>query len=356
MIDSVAVMPAPESFRGDLGLLRRLVEAPGVSGYEDKVRSVIRGLVSGYGRVEEDKVGNLILHLGGSGPRLVIAAHMDELGLVVTGIEESGLLTFRKMGGLDDVVIASSHVVVHTSKGPVEGVIGLEPPHFRGVLGDREKQGQVSWKDLRIDIGAQSRSEAIEMGVRVLDPVTFKKHFTLLAGGRMVATRALDDRAGCSALVELARLVAEGHVKPRYELILAWTVQEEVGLRGARALASEFKPDYFIAVDTISCCHPLVTGQLRVGGGPALRGVDNYYVAHPKLARAILRAGERAGVSVQLAAAGGGTDAAAYMLEGVPSVAVSAPVKYTHSLAEVMSVSDYEGWIKLLAAAAEEPV
>ena len=347
-------MPAPYTLEADLNLLRSLVQAPGVSGYEDRVREEIRRHIQGLGRVEEDRVGNLILHLGGKGPRLLIAAHMDELGLVVTGIEDSGLLAFRKLGGLDDIVVASSHVIVHTSKGPVEGVVGVDPPHIRGVLGERDKQ--VTWKDLRIDIGASSRDEALEMGVRILDPVTFKKHFTILAGGKYVATRALDDRAGCSALVQLARLVAEGGVEPGYELILAWTVQEEVGLRGARALASEFKPDYFVAVDTISCCHPVVTGQLRVGGGPALRGVDNYYIAHPKLARAVVRAAERARVPLQLAAAGGGTDAAAYQLEGVPSVAVSAPLRYTHSLAEVMSVSDYEGWIKLLAALAETPV
>jgi len=347
-------VPAPDTFAADLKLLERLVMAPGVSGYEEPVRRELAGLLEGLGRLEVDRVGNLVLHLGGSGPRLLIAAHMDELGLVVSGVEDSGLLTFRKVGGVDDVVIASSHVVVHTRRGPLPGVVGVTPPHFKRVLGDGEKP--PTWRELRIDVGASTREEALGMGVRPLDPVTFKKHFTLLAGGRLVATRALDDRAGSAALVELARLVAGGHVRPRYELVLAWTVQEEVGLRGARALAARLSPDYFVAVDTISCCHPLVTGQLRVGGGPVLRGLDNHYIAHPALARAVERAAERARVPLQLAAAGGGTDAAAFQVTGVPSVAVSAPTRYTHSLAEVMSVSDYEGWIKLLAALVEEPV
>ncbi len=342
-----------EGFQPSRELLERLVKIPGVSGFEDRIREELRSLVEGLGRVEVDRVGNLVLHLGGSGPRILIAAHMDELGLVVTGIGEDGLLAFRKLGGIDDSILPSTHVLVHGSKGPVPGVIGAEPPHLRMTRKGDEKPRP--WYELRIDVGADSRDEAVSLGVDVLDPVTFQKQVSYLAGGKYIATRGLDDRAGCSALVELAKLVSAGEVEPRAEVILAWTVQEEVGIRGARALSTEYKPDAFIAVDTSTCCHPAITGDLRLGKGPVLRAVDNYYIAHPGLAKAIVAAAREHGVPLQVATAGGGTDAGAFQLQGVPSAAVSAPVKYTHSLVEKMHLGDYRDWVRALAAIITSP-
>jgi len=341
-----------EGWTPSVDLLRRLVMAPGVSGWEGPVREEILGLVERYGEATVDRAGNLVLRLGGDGPRLVVAAHMDELGLVVASIMDDGLIAFQRVGSISEYVLASSHVTIHTGKGPVDGVIGVTPPHIRRALGE-DASKPLRWHDMRIDIGAASREEALEMGVRPLDPVTFKKHFTLLAGGRYVATRGLDDRAGSAALVELARLVGEGLVKPRVDLVLAWTVQEEVGLRGAFALAHMMEADAMIAVDTMTCCHPVASGMVRLGGGPALRLFDNYYIGHTGLAAQVRRVVEARGVPLQVAVAGGGTDAGAFQHVGVPSVALTLPTRYTHSLAEVSSLGDYRDLVRALAAVVE---
>ncbi|MCE4619617.1 MAG: M42 family metallopeptidase [Desulfurococcales archaeon] len=341
-----------DSFKPDKGLLEDLILTPGVSGFEDPVRSYILEFLGKYGKPRVDRLGNIIFEAGGEGPRLLIAAHMDELGLLVTGIEESGLLAFRKVGGIDDSILPSTHVVVHGSKGPVPGVIGAEPPHLR-ITRKAGEQGYKPWHELRIDVGAESREEAVEMGIEPFTPVVFRKQVTYMAGERYVATRGIDDRAGCATLMELLRLVSNGVVRPRVELILAWTVEEEIGIIGARALARELEPDYFIAVDTMTCCHPSLTGSTRLGAGPVVRAMDNYYITSPRLAKAVYKAGSTRGLQVQVATAGGGTDAAAFHYSGVPSVAVSVPVQYTHSLVEKMHTGDYAGWTRLLAAVVE---
>ncbi|MEB3806023.1 MAG: M42 family metallopeptidase [Desulfurococcales archaeon] len=348
-------MPYLETLTPDRTLLEDLILLPGAPGYEDRVRDYLREIASKYGRVEEDKIGNLLLHLGGRGPRIVIAAHMDEIGLVVTGIEDNGLLSFRKLGGIDDAILPARHVLVHGEKGAIPGVIGAEPPHLRFASRTARQESQVKpWYELRIDVGAESGDEARELGVNVLDQVTFKKHISYLAGGRYVAARALDDRAGCAALVELARLIGNGVVNPKAEVVLAWTVQEEVGLMGARALNRRLEPDLFIAVDTVTCCHPSVTGGLKLGGGPVLRAIDNAYVSPARLVKRIHAAIRDRGIPVQVSSAGGGTDAAAFHVAGVPSIAISSPLKYTHSLVEKMSLSDYANWVRSLAALVEE--
>ncbi len=340
------------SFKPDKGLLEDLILAPGVSGFEDPVRGYILEFLGKYGKPRVDKLGNVVFEAGGKGPRLLIAAHMDELGLLVTGVEESGLLAFRKVGGIDDSILQSTHVIVHGSKGPVPGVIGAEPPHLR-ITRKAGEQAYKPWYELRIDVGAESPEEAAEMGIEPFTPVVFRKQLTYMAKGRYLAARGVDDRAGCATLMELLRLVSNGIVRPRVELVLAWTVEEELGFIGARSLARELEPDYFIAVDTVTCCRLPLTGSMRLGGGPVVRAMDNYYVTPPRLAKAVYRAGSARGLQVQVATAGGGTDAAAFHYSGVPSVAVSVPVQYTHSLVEKMHTGDYAGWTRLLAAIVE---
>ncbi|MEB3860216.1 MAG: M42 family metallopeptidase [Desulfurococcales archaeon] len=335
----------------DVGLLEGLIRAPGVSGYEDRVRDHIKGLVGGYGVLREDSLGNLLLDLGGEGETLLFAAHMDELGLVVTNVDEDGMVRFRKIGGIDDRVLPNTRVNIHTATGDVPGVIGLTPPHLQLDRGD---QRVIPWNELAIDVGASSREEAEELGVRVLDPVTLDKAIVRLGRGNLVASRAIDDRAGCAVLVELARAVAEGEVKPRGRLLLAWTVQEEVGLRGAMALAETVRPDLFIAVDTMSCCLPGITGRTRLGGGPTIRAVDNAYIADRKLVSRVESIARSAGIDYQLATAGGGTDAGALQRRGVKVLALGIPVKYSHSSVEVMNLADLRGMADLVKALSEE--
>ena len=334
-------------------LLEELIRIPGVSGYEDPVRDRIRELVKGYGMVYEDSVGNLLLDLGGEGETVLLAAHMDELGLVVTHIEDNGLIRFRKIGGIDDRVLPNSRVTIHTDKGDVPGVIGITPPHLQLDRGDQQRV--VPWYELGIDVGADSREEAEAMGIRVLDPATLDKTITRLGGGSAIATRAVDDRAGCAVLVELARAISGGEVKPGARIMLAWTVQEEVGLRGAMALADKVRPGLFIAVDTMSCCLPGITGSARLGGGPIIRAVDNAYIAERRLVSRIESLARSRGIEYQVATAGGGTDAGALQRRGVRALALGIPVKYSHSSVEVVKLRDLEATLDLVKALVEEP-
>lgn len=339
---------------GFLETILGLIRAPGVSGYEAPVREAVKRMVGGLGgRLWEDSMGNLYLDMGGDGPTIVYAAHMDEIGLVVADVREDGLLRFRKVGGVEDRVLLGRRVTVHTAQGPVEGVIGVDPPHLR--LDEQQGRRVPAWHEMAIDVGATSREEALELGVRVMDPVTLDKNPVLLARGKALASRAIDDRMGCAALVMLARRIAGGEVKPRARVVLAWTVQEEVGLRGALVAAQRLNADLAVAVDTMACCRPEVTGPARWGGGPIVRAMDNAYIADPGLVRAVVDAARARGVEVQVAPAGGGTDAAAFQRHGVRSIALTAPVKYTHSTVEMLNLRDAEALVDLLGVVAEEP-
>ncbi len=333
-----------------LELLRKLVYTPGVSGYEERIRNEILSIAKKYGKVSVDSIGNVILELGEGSPSILFAAHMDELGLVVTNIEDDGLIRFRKIGGIDDRILASQHVVIHSEKGDIPGIIGLTPPHLK-----LEKEVKVlPWNELAIDVGASSRSEVEEWGVRILDPVTFAKPWSLLRRGEVLATRSIDDRFGCAILLELARNIYEGKVKPRGKVYLAWTVQEEVGLRGALALSHTLRPDYAVSVDTTSCCNPVITGTLAPGKGPTIRFIDNAAILNPRLVRYIVGLAEANGVKLQLVSAGGGTDAAAFQRANVNILALGVATKYTHSTVEMASINDMMELLRLLSIIVED--
>lgn len=333
-----------------ISILKESVMVPGPSGFEGPIRRFIVDRLRSLGlEPRVDEVGNVYVELGSGNSRLVVAAHMDELGLVVTHVGDDGLISFRKLGGIDDRVLPGQHVQLLTENGVVEGVIGITPPHL--MIDERERDRVLRWSELRIDVGASSREEAEEMGIKPLTPAVFKKHWSTLAGGKVVATRALDDRVGVSILLELARMAAEGEVRPSQRLVLAWTVQEEVGLRGASYIAQKLEADAMLAVDTMACCLEQITGSARPGGGPVLRALDNQYVAPEPLRRWLLEAASRAGVPLQLATAGGTTDAAAFQRSGIPSVAVGILTRYAHSTAETAHVSDIEAALRLVAEA-----
>ncbi|MCE4611718.1 MAG: M42 family metallopeptidase [Desulfurococcales archaeon] len=336
--------------RNLIALLREVVKIPGPSGFESMVGEFIVSKLRelGFSPVV-DNMGNVVAEAG-EGPTLVVAAHMDELGLVVTGITEEGLLTFRKLGGIDDRVLPGSQVEILTSRGVVPGVIGITPPHLQD---EKDAQKVPSWRELRIDVGATSREEAEEIGIKILDPAVFSKSWIELGGGRAVAVRSLDDRAGVAILLAIAEMIAEGEIKPNWRVLLAWTVQEEVGLRGAQFIASKFKADAALIVDTMACCREEITGDVKPGGGPVLRALDNQYIAPPGLREWILNSAREAGVKITVSTAGGSTDAAALQRSGIPSVALGIPVRYAHSIVEMAFKSDIEDALKVVASALE---
>jgi len=333
-----------------LETFRELVYTPGIPGYEDRVRELILSMVKNYGKTFVDSLGNLVLEIGEGEKSVLLAAHMDELGLVVTHIEDDGKLRFRKMGGIDDRILPSQHVVIHSEKGDIPGIIGLTPPHLR-----LEKEVKVMpWNELFIDVGADSAEEARSLGVEILDPVTFYKPWSTLKKGKVIATRSVDDRFGCAVLIEIARMIYESKITPKLKVYLAWTVQEEVGLRGALALAHMIKPSYMISIDTTTCCNPAITGSLKPGNGPTIRAIDNAGIISPRLVKYLIKLAKQNNIPVQPVSAGGGTDMAAFQRVNVLSAALGVPVKYTHSTTEYLNLDDVEKLIQFTSVILED--
>ncbi|ABL88725.1 peptidase M42 family protein [Pyrobaculum islandicum DSM 4184] len=313
--------------------LETLTKAFGVSGFEEDIRQKILSAVS---NAEVDDFGNVIAM---DKSKVAFVAHMDEVGLLVTSIEEDGRMKFRKVGGIDDRILPGSSVVLYGDGFRVEGVIGIAPPHFQ-----QQQQTQISWQDLYIDIGATSRAEVESMGIGPMTPAAFSKRYVEM--GKYISATALDDRAGCWTLVESYRRGAQA--------TYVWSVQEELGLLGARALSKKLEGKYVVVVDTTACCHPNFTGSAKPGQGPVLRIFDNYGAYNNKLAKRILEIAKKRGIPIQIGGGGGGTDAAAFFVSGIPAVSIGILSKYSHSPVEMVHKDDLRYTVELLNAISEE--
>ncbi len=331
-------------------ILQRLSEAHGVSGREEEVRSII--LEEIRGRVEEcriDAVGNLIARRKGTGRsrlRVLAAAHMDEVGLMITQVEDNGLLRFAKIGGIDDRVLPARAVLVGGSRVP--GVIAIKPVHLT-EKGEREKV--IEWKQLAIDIGASGKAEA-ERLVQRGDCAVFATEFRALAGPgsawRTVQGKAFDDRAGCAILAELMR------ERFPFDLSAAFTVQEEVGLRGARVAAYAENPDAAIVLECTGANEVPskrdISPSTRLGSGPSITIRDSSFIADPRLVEHFSAVARDQSIPHQYKQPNiGGTDAGAIqrVREGVASIVLSVPARYIHSPAAIMELGDFENVLAL---------
>lgn len=321
--------------------LKEITQLPGISGYEDRVREKIIEWIKDYADYRVDTIGNLIVELGEGEEKAIFMAHMDEIGLLITGITKDGKLKFRKVGGIDDRLLLGRHVKVITEEGELDGVIGVTPVH----LNLERKFETVPWYSLEIDIGAESKEEAEEMGIKVLDFAVFKKHFSIL-NNKYIATRSLDDRFGVVALVEAIKDLVDHDLEEKY--IFAFTVQEEIGLKGAKFLASRYSPKYAIAVDSFACCS-FLTGDVRLGKGAVIRAVDNSAIYAPSLAKKTLEIAKKNNIPIQIGVTGGGTDASVFETKS-QTLALSVPIKYLHSETEMLHIDDLNALIKLIEA------
>ena len=338
-------------FKRHAELLKELTFAPGVSGWEDPVRDIIREKVKKYGKTETDNLGNLMLTLGKGDKHALFVAHMDEIGLVVSHIEENGYIRVKKVGGIDDRVLVGRTVDIYPqgAKKPVAGVIGLKPPH---LMKDRtgEMSRVIGAEDILVDIGTRSAEETEALGIAKLSPIIMRKHFSMLQND-MVATRALDDRLGCTALImaldeiDISRL--------RHRVTFAWSVQEELGLRGAQALGNQLHPDYAVAIDSCTTGDsPHVEYHLSavaVGQGPVLRMLDRMAFASRAMMKNVEGAARKAKIPTQVAVTSGATDGAAIQTLGAAMIALAVPVRYVHSPVEVMSLRDFANLVKLVS-------
>jgi putative aminopeptidase FrvX len=313
-------------------------------------------MVSGYGETEVDALGNLTLTVGSGDKHVILVAHMDEIGLVVSHVEDNGFVRFKKVGGIDDRVLVGRAVDIYPDGGSeaVPGVIGLKPPH---LMTDRAKEMSrvVKFADMLIDLGTRSRRETEALGVRTLSPVILRKHFSVLANDT-IATRGLDDRLGCAALIELLEQLDFTGLDHR--ITLAWSVQEELGLRGAYALGNRLRPDYAVAIDSCTTGDsPQVDFHLsavRVGDGPVLRMFDRMAFASRTLMKRVEESAAAENIPLQIAVTGGTTDGAALQTFGTAMIPLSVPIRYVHSPTEIMSLKDFDHLVRLLALVARD--
>lgn len=335
-----------------LEFLRKLVNTPSPVGHEVRGQRVWLDYAKRFAdETFSDAYGNCVavLNKGGS-PRLMLAAHADEIAMAVNYIDDNGFLYVRKMGGIDAAITKAQRVVIHSRGGPVKGVVGNVAPHLMKLEGD-PKPPKIH--DLFIDIGVGTRKDAEKL-VRIGDPITLVDEFDLLRGDLAVA-RAFDNRIGTFAVAEALRLLQGSKSRLRAEVCAVSNVQEEVGLLGARQIAYSLKPDVALVVDvTHATDYPTVSkpqhGDVKVGGGPAItHGGCN----HPEVVARIEAVAKARKIPLQHEAmsstSGTDTDVIFWTRGGIASALISLPNRYMHSPVEVVSLKDLEQIPELLA-------
>jgi putative aminopeptidase FrvX len=248
---------------------------------------------------------------------------------------------------LDDRTLVGRVVEIRTEKGIVTGVIGLKPPHLMTDLDDRKKV--VPWQDIRVDVGTRTKKETEKLGVRVLDPMVFKKDVTYI-GDDIICARGVDNRMGCAILLEVLDKLKDRRLP--IKMTFVWSVQEETGLKGAKVVGFELRPDYVFAVDTMTTTDAPMMGEtferVMIGEGPAMRMYDNAAVASPKLRKLIEEVAKAAKLPLQYGTGGGATDGAAMQDFGSLMMPIGLPMRYTHSPTECASLTDMENASRLL--------
>ena len=317
--------------------LLKLLAVHGATGHEEKIAAVIADMLRPYAdSVETDVLGNLIVRKHGAGKRVMFAAHMDHIGFIATDADEHGFVRLYNVGGIDVSVSVGQRVVFENG---VEGVIGAE----------EDIEGAPKMQNLYADIGASTREEALAR-VAIGDVAVYAPAVSQLGEWRL-ASPAMDDRAGCAVLVEAFMQMAQAN----NEIVAVFTVQEEVGLRGARTAAYAVDPDFAIALDvTLTGDVPEAKPKMAVklGAGAAIKVMDRSVICTPAVCAALEQSGADCGVATQREILQfGGTDTAALQKAraGVQAGAISIPTRYIHSPSEMCAVSDVEGAAKLLA-------
>jgi endoglucanase len=328
-------------------ILKELSEAVGISGDEEEVRAVVLDAVRPHvDDLRVDTMGNVLAFKRGTGRnrlRVMLAAHMDEIGLMVVGYDNDGFLKVRAVGGIDSRLLPGTLFQVGPERVP--GVVGLKPVH---LLKEGEAEKVLKIEDLVVDIGAKSKDEAKKLaplGTCAAFATQFRQ-----VGPNTVSGKAFDDRAGCAVLVELLR-----GERFRFDLHAAFTVQEEVGLRGAEVAAYAIEPDCAFALEgTIADDIPKdkdVSPTTQLGKGPAITVMDRSVISDRRLLRLLTSTAEELDIPHQFKQPGiGGTDAGAIHRSraGVPSVTVAVPCRYIHSPVALLSLEDFDNTVRLM--------
>jgi endoglucanase len=336
------------------GLLEELTNAYGPSGFEGPVRVIMRRELTPLAdKVETDGLGSLIAVLGrdGKAPRIMMAAHMDELGMIVRHITQDGYIKFQTVGGWLDQGLINQRYMILTRKGEVRGVAGLKTPH---VMAPEERARVRRRDDIFIDVGASGRSDAQErLGIRPGDPIAPESKFTTLNGGKLYVAKAWDDRVGLGVMIEVMRRLKQN--PPTSTVYAVATVQEEIGLRGAQTSSYLVKPDIGISLEAgVAADYPGISqdeAQERVGSGPGMFVHDSSMLPNLKLRDFVMDTAHAKGIPLQLEVLSGyGEDGAEMQRSfgGIPSVNLSVPTRYMHNHNGIISREDFDRAVELV--------
>ena len=336
-----------------LTMLKDLTDANAISGDEKEARDVMEKYIAPYAdEVYTDNLGSLIAKKTGdeNGPKIMVAGHLDEVGFMVTRIDKNGFLYFQTIGGWWSQVMLAQRVTIKTKNGNLTGVIGSKPPH---ILSPEARKKPVEIKDMFIDIGASSKEEAEAFGVRPGDSVIPYFEFTQMNNEKMLLAKAWDNRIGCAIAIEvLKQLENEQHPNIVYGV---GTIQEEVGLRGAKTSAHLINPDIAFGVDVgIAGDTPGISDQeadSKLGEGPQIILYDASMISHKGVRNLVVETAEEKNIPFQYSSmAGGGTDSGAIHIsqDGVPALSITIATRYIHSHAAMLHRDDFDNAVKLI--------
>ncbi len=347
--------------KSHIKLLRRLCEIDGPTGSEERVRErIARRLETGGFAPERDRCGNLILKIEGSGEgydpenpvKVMLSAHMDEVGFIINGITSDGYLKFACLGGIDPRVLCGRKVILRGKEGKLQGVIASKPVHLQS----RDERSKSTPADaMYIDIGATSAEDAVKY-ISVGDSGTFDTEFALFGENReFIKSKAIDDRLGCAVIILTAEALKESGTALPFDLYCCFTVREEIGKTGARMVASRISPDYAIVLESTAIGDlPDVDENSKValvGGGGVISLLDRSTIYDRDMVDGCMKIAAESGIPAQIKKyVSGGNDAGQIHKTGagVRCLAVSAPVRYLHAPCSVAAVSDYRAIARLI--------
>jgi len=336
-----------------LKTFEKLVEIPGGSGFEEKVIEFITvELKRSLPDVSVDPMGNVIGKIGKGKKSVMVCAHSDEVGMLVKYIDPRGYIYFDLNGMIDERVLLSTKVDICTDKGIYTGVVGVKNRH---LLTAEDLKRTISISDIWIDVGAESAEEVKRWGIEIGDPIVFHPNFQKI-GKDTILSKAIDNRAGCAILIDLAEKMKS--IKIDYQLILVAAVQEEVGSRGAQVAAQTLGPDMAIVIDTVPASDPITPPQQATsecGKGPVIRSMDVNALGwgtiySKKIRQRLIHTAEKNRIPLQKDIFRTWTDASTIHTSGrgIPCGGVYIPRRYSHSPVELVKWSDVERTVELL--------
>lgn len=332
-------------------LLKKLLDASGVSGYEDEIGKIMaQELKKSCDEVHIDNFGNVIARKGKGAKKIMLAAHMDEIGLAVKHINNNGYVNFIKVGGIDDRILPGQRVVIKAKTGDVFGIIGVKPPHLQK---EEDRKQPLKYEDMFIDIGCRSKEEALKK-VNLADSVIFEPNSGVL-NGKLCYGKAIDNRLGCFALLKIMEKVK----KTGAQVYAVATAQEEVGLKGARTSSFKINPDLAIAVDTtVAGDTPLIReteSSIKLGDGVAITMIEasgRGLIVNSKVKDLFIETAKKNKIKYQIDVVEGGmTDGAIIYMnrEGVLTGVLAIPARYVHCPTGVFNMDDINSAVELAA-------